>query len=246
MNEYLCFMPLYLDFTDCTDITADNIDIIDNIGYKRRWKLAAYKRYNGAADLNSFIGEYSDKAPKYIPIVGIVIGTDDISELLEADIAFPENFFFTIDVDSDIITDVKIMDNISSLAFKAKILFRNINPETYHLVIPAIRNILKDKDSVMFESDYLSPASDAGNTYLDINRADIRKISDLCRYAISVTYNDNIENSSDNGISHTNWELFRKNGIFNMIRLLRDYGFSEQEIAECTYHKFYDFFGAGR
>ncbi len=246
MNEYLCFMPLYLDFTDCTDITEDNIDIIDNIGYKRRWRLAAYKRYNGAVDLNSFICEYSDKAPKYIPAVGIVIGTEDISELLEADISFPENFFFTIDVDIDLITDVKIMDNISSLVLKAKILFRNIRPETYHLVIPAIRDILKDKDSVMFESDYLSPASDAGNTYLDINKADIRKISELRRYAISVMYNDTIENCSDNEIVTADWEIFRKKGIFNMIRLLRDYGLSEQEIAECTYHKFYDFFGAGR
>ncbi|SHM14093.1 hypothetical protein SAMN04487860_101219 [Ruminococcus flavefaciens] len=245
MNEYLCFMPISLDFTDCTDISEDNIDTVNNIGYKRRWKLVAYKRYKGIADLKRFIEVYSDKAPKYIPAIGVVIGTDDIKELIESDIMITENIFFTIDV-TDALTAEGVLNDIRCLAMKAKIFFRNFDPDIYHSVIPEIRDIFGDSDNVMFESDYLSSASDRGISYIDVNKADISKIADLSRYLISTSYNDAIISCSDDEKVSSDWEMFRKRGIFNMIRLLRDRCMSEQEIAECTYYKFRDFFGVGR
>ena len=248
MNKYLCFRPLKIDFIDCTDITSDNIGVINDTGYKRRWNLVAYKFFRGISELNEFISEYLSLETKYLPAVGVDIKCEDINELLNSDTYMDKKVFFVINI-SEISenNDINVFDNIRNLALKERVFISNDDKKLYHSMISKIRELLGDIHNVMLESDYIAPDSDMRAAYLDMNEADLSKIKDPCKYAISITYSDSIDTlaEADND-KLTDWSVFRQRGIFNMISNLRKRGLSEQEITECTYGKFCDFIGAER
>lgn len=248
MNKYSCFRPLKIDFIDYTDITSENVNVINDAGYKRRWNLIAYKSFRGISDLNDFISIYSESELKYLPAVGICIGYEDIAELMKTDTYLNKKVFFVIDASEIPVKDTMVVfDNVRRLAQKERLFIRNTNKKVYHSLIVGMHEALKDTNYVMFESDYLDPTSDTGLTYLDINKADLSKVDDLHKYAISTSYSDSIDTLvNPNDDSLTDWLLFRRNGIFNMISFLRNKGLSEQDITECTYGRFCDFIGRSR
>lgn len=247
MNKYLCFRPICIDMLDLRDVTEETIALINEAGYKRRWKLIVQYQFLGLQKLQRFLNVYSSGGFECIQAIGILIQPDQLRRILSCEKLKRHNIFIIMTADSVMkLQSQELQENFATLAKQYKIFIPNDGQTVYCQAARKVLAMAGTTESILFESDYQSPGTDfefGEHVYIDFKQLDRKRKLDLKNYFISTSYTDDFKGYYTEKIEDlANWNMFRQKGFYHFIFYMREQEMGEQEIIDSAYEKFIQFF----